>query len=73
MAKISAHGATDVARVKTDDKLYVLCSDRRVLRRFTGTLTSGYSVIGKVKEMPPHPSERQRLLERVVARIEGAV
>lgn len=68
MAKISARGATEVARVTGKSAngvryIYVVCSDGRILRRATGDLGSGYKVLGKVVE-----SKRTRqYLEALVA------
>lgn len=49
MAKISANGATEVAKLKVRSQagyeyLYVMTSDGRVLRRATGDAGTGYSV-----------------------------
>lgn len=50
MAKISANGATEMARIKSRkansniEWLWVMCSDGRILRRTTGDLGTGYSV-----------------------------
>lgn len=50
MAKISARGATAVERLDTGKRVYVLCSDGRVLyaTRFSDGKLSGYSVYAKV-------------------------
>ncbi len=49
MAKISARGATEVARlrVKTPtglEKIYVLTSDKRILTRYVGDAGTGYTI-----------------------------
>lgn len=49
MAKISANGATEMARIKSvssngTEFLWVMCSDGRVLRRLTSYGGTGYSV-----------------------------
>jgi hypothetical protein len=55
MAKISARGATKVAEVRAEmpngtyQVVFVMCSDGRILRRFTGDTTgSGYGVSTRV-------------------------
>lgn len=54
MAKITARGATEVARINFTTEggatgILVLRSDRKVLRRWTGDLKSGYSIMGTLK------------------------
>ena len=49
MAKISANGAHEVARINVTSPagypyLWVMCSDGRVLSRATGELSDGYTV-----------------------------
>jgi hypothetical protein len=49
MAKISANGATEKARIKTKspggyEYLWVMTSDGRVLRRVIGEVSTGYTV-----------------------------
>lgn len=67
MAKISAYGAREVARMKgrrpgTDyDATFVITSDGRVLRKIAAQ--SGYTVLGKVK--PEH--QNRDGLARVLA------
>lgn len=69
MAKISAHGATKVAEIRTTaattkgEAVWVLCSDRRVLRRFVGL--SGLELVGKCKVLPTRADEAERLLTRI--------
>ena len=71
MAKISARNCTEVARVtfKTLDPIYagifVLRSDGKLLRRFTGDTPSGYSIVGSVKPGTPLTADT---LARIVAR-----
>lgn len=50
MAKISAHGATALERLDTGERVYVLCSDGRVLyaTRFNDGNLSTYAVYGKM-------------------------
>lgn len=72
MAKISARGATEVARVKTNQTnaqtldfyvTFVLTSDGRVLRK---AAESGYGVVARVTD----PANRnQGTLERYVRRL----
>jgi hypothetical protein len=56
MAKISARGATEIARLKVQRKgqdfqmLYVLCSDGRVLARITGANGNSFHVRGNVRD-----------------------
>ena len=56
MAKISANGAHEVARIKATfsgnhTRIFVITSDGRVLGRWTGDLNSGYVVI--LRNIPP--------------------
>jgi hypothetical protein len=50
MAKISARGATEVARLRVTNgagkfpRLFVMTSDGRILTRLTGELGTGYTV-----------------------------
>jgi len=62
MAKISARNCTEVARVNFETPsrqggvhtgILVLRSDGRVLRRYTGDLSTGYVILGKVKAGVP--------------------
>ena len=69
MAKISARGATEIARVKAHseaadvDYLFVLTSDGRVLSRYAGENGSGYTLAHKVR----NPDNiNQAFLERFV-------
>jgi hypothetical protein len=68
MAKISARGATEVARVRGQREgadfqmIYVMCSDGRVLRRSTGEFGSGYSVRGKVSRPENRTAEYLRAI-----------
>jgi hypothetical protein len=77
MAKINARGAREIARVtaysgnpdgnpdgKPDRMIFVLRSDRVILRRFTGDLATGYTKFGKVK---PTASLDQATLKRIVS------
>ena len=54
MAKISARGCTEVARVTASNPttgtraIFVLRSDGKVLRRNTGDAATGYTVLGKL-------------------------
>lgn len=52
MAKISAHGATAVEWMKIGDRVFVLCSDGRVLYAtlFSEGSVSGYHVCAKITE-----------------------
>jgi hypothetical protein len=72
MAKINARNAREIARVaaysgnpdgKPDRMIFVLRSDRVVLRRFTGDLSTGYTKFGKVK---PTAEMSQATLKRIV-------
>lgn len=70
MAKISVSGATKVAERRVEHEsgtalVYVLCSDRRILRRlvFTDGRSDGYKLVGKVKA-DPTPELLDRLVER---------
>ncbi len=61
MAKISANGCHEVARVSatlssptfTYPAILVLRSDGAILRRFTGDLPSGYTILGRLKADAP--------------------
>lgn len=72
MAKISANGNTEVARVRYAQGqargIMVLRSDGVVLQRLTGDLSTGYTRMGKVKVMPTDKHEAERLLARVAGR-----
>lgn len=54
MAKLTARGCHAVAKVKATNGsatfLFAVRSDRKVLRRFTGDLSTGYTIIGTLKE-----------------------
>ena len=68
MAKISAYGATEVARIRCENNygttyLYVLCSDGRILYRPTGYPGTSYTVRGKLTK-PEHINAEY--LEKVV-------
>ena len=60
MAKISAYGAHEVARIRVTTpgnnygQLFVIASDGRVLTRFTDGISNGYRVYGRIKD----PSKR---------------
>lgn len=66
MAKISARGATEIARLhatsETVSVTLVLTSDGRVLRKFDGM--GGYSVLGRVND----PAKRTSAMLAEVAR-----
>lgn len=80
MAKITARGATAVAKLRaqktipadepggeavTYTKIYALCSDGRVLHRVTGEYGSGYTQRGKVRD----PKLRNKeFLETIIKR-----
>lgn len=74
MAKISARGATEVARIKSEISglggyTHILRSDRGVLRKTP--YATGYLLVGKV---PKHIAEAERVpfFERYVARFVAA-
>jgi len=55
MAKISAYGATEVARIRVRttadrEKIYVMTSDGRVLTRYAGETGSTYTLRGRTKK-----------------------
>jgi hypothetical protein len=54
MAKINARGAREVARFTVASgntrQLFVLTSDGRVLHRYTGELSTGYSIYGRIRD-----------------------
>lgn len=72
MAKISANGAHEVARIKVTSPggypyLWVMCSDGRVLSRATGELSDGYTVA--VRGLSRSLRTREALLR--IAQIRG--
>lgn len=79
MAKISARGATEVARVRSEIGAsdtefhavytHVLRSDRAVLRK--SHVDSGYRIVGRVPTHIPE-GERVAFFERYVARFVAA-
>lgn len=67
MAKISARGAREVARLKVrsafpggGEYLYVMTTDGRVLRRATGDAGTGYTVRLRVKDPAKRTEETLR-------------
>lgn len=56
MAKITAHGAREVARIKVTTpgnnykQLFVIASDGRVLTRYTDGISNGYRIYGRIKD-----------------------
>ncbi len=52
MAKISARGATKIAEFRSSYTVYAICSDGRVLQRYTGAYPTGYSVIRRNVDIP---------------------
>ncbi len=73
MAKTSANGATEVARLTVQPEgldfqmIYVLCSDGRVLKRVRVEHGSGYSVRGRIRI----PKDRTAEFLAVIARRDG--
>jgi hypothetical protein len=71
MAKITANGAHEVAKVKAHSRaggeyLYVMCSDGRVLWRPTGESGSGYTVLYRgVKQERRNLATLQQIVTRV--------
>ena len=67
MAKISAHGAHEVARIKATipgnhySQLFVIASDGRVLSRYTD-ISSGYRIYGRIKDPSKRTAEFLRVL-----------
>jgi len=72
MAKITANGAHEVARIRVTSPagfpyLWVMCSDGRVLSRATGELSDGYTIA--VRGLQRHLRTREALLR--IAQIRG--
>jgi hypothetical protein len=72
MAKISAYGATEVARVKVVNssgefpRLFVLTSTGKILTRLTGELSTSYTIVHRIKR--PSARTEQGLLNYVAIR-----
>jgi len=68
MAKISANGAHEVARIKVTTpgnnygQLFVVASDGRVLTRYTDGISSGYRIYGRIKDPSKRTGEFLRVL-----------
>lgn len=77
MAKLKGKGFDEAARLNVKRTtnggdvhtgIYILRTDGRVLRRWTGEVATSYTIIGKVRNMPDNKPAMIELLTRVAAK-----
>jgi len=73
MAKISAHGAEEAARITTRHgmytRLFALTSDGRVLARYTKPHATNFIILYRNVYVPQHDDRKLELLAGIAARM----
>lgn len=78
MAKISARGATEFARINYSNGIghtgiLVLRSDGKVLRRLTGSTPTGYTIIGSLPKKGLSVVHLHQIARRLGLRVDRVV